>query len=202
MKRLTMVLGRGGTTLIAISLALLLVSFVPQPQYSQSSGSAPLSPERFTIAFSQADLTPQDQLEITVTVEGTIKIYLLEISNPAQILIFRDDDFNITEVQQRTEELERMVQEILDGPSDKIVWERNAKDGKFTRIYIPTKVINTTVVIYNPSSETANVEHSISLKSSLAPTEKVQTIAYVTGPIGILLAIPWLLDSWKQRKHK
>ena len=202
MKRLTMVLGRGGTTLIAISLALLLVSFVPQPQYSQSSGSAPLSPERFTIAFSQADLTPQDQLEITVTVEGTIKIYLLEISNPAQIIIFRDDDFNITEVQQRTEELERMVQEILDGPSDKIVWERNAKDGKFTRIYIPTKVINTTVVIYNPSSETANVEHSISLKSSLAPTEKVQTIAYVTGPIGILLAIPWLLDSWKQRKHK
>jgi hypothetical protein len=70
------------------------------------------------------------------------------------------------------------------------------------RAYIPTRVINATLVLYNPSSETVPVEHTVSLKSSLAPTEKVQTITYFAAPIGIILAMPWLLNVWKQRKQK
>jgi len=42
----------------------------------------------------------------------------------------------------------------------------------------------------------------VTLTSSLAPKEKVLTIAYFAAPIGIILAIPWLLNFWKQRKTK
>ena len=202
MKRLGLILERSGTTLIAISLAFLLVSVVPQPQYSQSSGSGSMYPGNFGSAFTHQNLTPQDQLEITVSVNGTIKVYLLDVCTPSQPVSSGDGDFNVSQIEESVKELQRMIQEILDGQPDKIIWEYEVTSGTFSRTYIPTKIINATVVTYNPTSEIVNVEHSVSLTSSLAPAEKSQTIACILAPTGILLALPWLLDSWKQRKHK
>ena len=69
MKRWTIILGRAGTTLIAISLALLLVSIIPQPRIATSSGSVSLSPDAVVVAFNHPNLTPQMTLNVSVTVD-------------------------------------------------------------------------------------------------------------------------------------
>jgi len=190
-KRWKTILGRGGTTLIAISLALLLVSIIPQPQMSRSEGYGPLSPEQVQIAFHSQNLNPQQEVEVAVTVEGALKVYLLEMSVELQFVsgIF-DYGFNLTD-----------LQELLEEHPDRIIWEREVENGEYQRSYTPTRVMNATVVFYNPSSETAIVEYNVALKSSLAPGDKVRNIAYCTAPIGLILAIPWLANIWKQRKQ-
>jgi hypothetical protein len=192
MKRWTTVLGRVGTVLIAISLALLLVSLIPQLQLSTTKGGMPISPEHFSIVFTPGSLTPQQEVQIAVTVEGTLTVYLLEINVEFQFVNGTFDyNFNLTD-----------LQELLTEHPDQIIWEREVENSYYERNYTPTRVTNATVVVYNPSSETAYLEYNVALKSSLAPGDKVRTIAYCAAPIGIILAIPWFLNVWKQRKQK
>jgi len=193
MKRWTTVLGRVGTVLITISLALLLVSLIPQLQLSSSKGSMPISPEHMQIAFNSQNLNPQQEVQVAVTVEGTLKVYLLEISIELQIVNGTFDyGFNSTD-----------LHELVSDHPEQIIWEDPVENGNYKRSYSPTRVMNATVIFYNPSSsETARVEYDVALESSLAPGDKVRTIAYFAAPIGIILTIPWLLNSWKQRKQK
>ena len=192
MKRWTTVLGRVGTVLIAISLALLLVSLIPQLPLSTARGGTYLSQDQFSIVFNPGDLTPQQEVQVAVTVEGTLRVYLLEISVEFQFVNGTFDyDFNLTD-----------LQKLLAEHPDQIIWEREVENSYYKRNYIPTRVTNATVVFYNPSSESAYVEYDVALKSSLAPGDKVRTIAYCAAPIGIILAMPWFLNVWKQRKQK
>ena len=193
MKRWTTILGRGGTTLIAISLALLLVSLIPQITLISYSGGTSVSPEQVSTTNSQV-LNPQQEVQVAVTVEGTLTVYLLEINVEVQFVngTFFDYNFNVAD-----------LQELLQEHPDRVIWEREVENGDYKRSYTPTRVMNATIVFYNPSdSETAYVEYDVALKSSLAPRDKVRTIAYCAAPIGIVLAIPWFLNSWKQRKQK
>jgi hypothetical protein len=61
--------------------------------------------------------------------------------------------------------------------------------------------MNATLVFYNPSSADAILDYEVTLTSTVAPGEKVRNIAYWAAPIGIILALPWLLNMWKQRKQ-
>lgn len=188
MKRWTNVLGRGGTVLLAISLALFLVSLIPQINLATSAGVMPLAPKQ-VYANSYRALTPQQGFRVNVTVEGTVNVYLLEVgteeTQPGVSTLFA----NATE-----------LQDFLDANPDLIIWEYDLENGHFDRSYTPTKVISATLVFYNPSSNDATVDYSVILTSTVAPGEKVRTIALWTTPIGLILAIPWLANLWKQRK--
>ena len=191
MKRWITILGRGGTTLVAVSLALLLVSVVPQLQYSSDGGNTTFSPEQIEVMFTTTEFTPQQELEVTVTVEGALKVYLLDMSVQFQFFNGGGYAFELSE-----------LQEFLENHSEGIIWEYDIENGTFSRTYTPTRVMNATVIFYNPNPETAQAEHYVSLKSSLAPANKVQNIVIFGAPIGILLALPWLLNLWKQKEHK
>lgn len=191
MKRWKIILGRGGTTLIAISLALLLVSIIPQPQVSRSGGSGSFAPGSVNVMFNRQDLTPQMQLNVAVTVdEGSLKVYLLNIDlefSPSM----GSYRFNATD-----------LEKIVDEDPERILWEREVGNGRFERSYSPTRIVNASLVMFNPNSETARFDYQVTLTSSLAPGEKVRNIAYVAAPLGIVLMIPWFLNWWKQRKNK
>jgi len=192
-KRWATILGRGGTTLIAISLALLLVSLIPQIQMMSSEGSGRLPPGGMQILFYQQNLNPQQELEVAVTADGPLTVYLLEINielefSPNTGFVQR---FNETDLQQ-----------ILQENRDLIIWEDTVENGDYRRSYTPTRIMNATAVLYNqPDSESVYVEHDVALKSSLAPGDKVRTIAYFAVPIGVILMIPWLVNMWKERKQ-
>jgi hypothetical protein len=193
MKRWTTVLGRVGTVLIAISLALLLVSFIPSIQMHTSEGSGSLGPGGINILLNAQSFNPQQEIEVAVTVEGTVTVYLLEINLE---LNFRPDagfgyNFNSTD-----------LQEFLEEHPDQVIWKHEVENGDYKRSYTPTRVMNASLIAYNqPDSEIAYLEYNVALQSGLAPKDKVRNIAYWAAPIGIILALPWLLNMWKQRKQ-
>jgi hypothetical protein len=187
MKLWKTVLGRGGTTLIAISLALLLVSLIPQTQSSSTRGGGGVTAGQLRIIFSPGTITPQEELQVNVTVEGTLTVYLLEIYTRPQ----SNYGFNLTD-----------LQELLKDHPEQVIWEPEITNSSYKRNFVPSRIMNATVVVYNTGSETATLDYDVALKSSLAPGDKVQTIAYFAAPIGVVMAVPWLLSGWKQRKNK
>jgi hypothetical protein len=190
MKRWKNLLGRGGTVLISISLALLLVSLIPRTELGSSMGTMPVSPDAVFTPYSRT-LTPQQGLRVKVTVEGVLNVYLLELGNgepPGTNMRFA----NSTE-----------LLDFLETNQSLIIWSSpKLENESFERSYSPTKVTNATIVLYNPSSDQTQLDWEITLTSSVAPGEKVRTIAYWAAPIGILLAIPWLAEIWKHRKQE
>jgi hypothetical protein len=191
-KRWVNVLGRVGTTLIAISLALLLVSFIPSTQISSSKGSGGVQPGQFMVVFSPGTITPQEEVQTAITVNGTLNIYLLAVNIQFQFINGNFSyNFNLTD-----------LQELLEEHPEQIKWQHEVENSHYERNYNPTKVMNATVVAYNQGSETAQIEYDVALESILAPGDKVRTIAFVAAPIGVIMAVPWLLDLWKQRKKK
>jgi hypothetical protein len=195
MKRWTIVVGRGGTTLIAISLALLLVSLIPQINLMTLGGSMTISPGMVQATNSRL-LNPQQGVQIKATVEGTINLYLLEISSGQ---IFPGTGGGM--VLANATDLQEILDAFLDANPSLIIWDYNLEDELFDRSYTPTKVMNATLVFHNPSlDEVATVDYELSLISTVAPGEKVRNIAYWAAPIGIVLAIPWLVNIWKERK--
>ena len=208
MSRRTTILGRGGTVLIAISLALLLVSLIPSTQTNQydhrtdvpSKTTTPLSlhdlPSPFISYFDRV-LTPQQGLQMSFTANGTLDVYILEVD---YMTIFnwlnfhRDEpssDFNVTS-----------LEAFLEEYTNSIGWQQQIDSEQIDYTYIPTKVTNTTIFFANPSSDNIRVYHTLAIISLVAPSNKVLNIALWTTPIGIILAVPWLANMWKQRKHK
>jgi len=209
MSRRTTILGRGGTVLIAISLALILVSFLPSQQMGSGDGITDVSAgtfsplNRFPPFFAPLNsyydtvLTPQQGVELELTANGTITAYILEVNTQTI--------FNWISEQQQVPARDLNVtrlEEFLEAHPNAIGWQHEINKETIKHTYIPTKVTNVTIVYSNPSSENIGVNHSYSEKTFTAPSNKVRDIAFWTTPIGIILAIPWLLNNWKQRKHK
>jgi hypothetical protein len=192
MKRWTIVVGRMGTVLIAVGLALLLVSLIPQINLVSFSASTGVSPGMVRATSSRV-LNPQQGIRIRATIEGTVNLYLLEVSS-GQIFpgtggpIF---SANATD-----------LLEFVDANPNLIIWNYTLENESFERSYIPTKFVNATLVFHNPSlDEEAKVDFDLTLLSTVAPGEKVRNIAYWAAPIGVVLAIPWLVNMWKERKQ-
>ena len=191
MKRWTTLSGRGGTVLITISLALFLVSLIPQIQLGTSGGRMPVPPEQVYIPEVALTLTPQQGLQVTVTVEGTLNIYLLEVSIQELNLEIGTPLSKVTD-----------LQELLDANLDLIIWNHTVNNGSYERNYVPTRVMNATLLFSNPSLDYVTVDYDITLTSNIAPGDKVRNIAMWTTPIGFILALPWLANLWKQRKQR
>ena len=204
MKRWIALLGRGGTILIAISLALLLVSLIPSARTVPIVNTTELAPDTFTPlrtfpppleSFFERRLTPQQELEMEFTTNGTVTVYVLEtdvqsilnwISEQKQIFA---RDFNHTR-----------LEEFLEAHPGSIGWESEIHD-EIEYTYVPKTVTNATIILANPSSDTVNVLYHVTTTNIIAPADKVRTIALVTTPLGLILAIPWLANIWKERKQ-
>ncbi|RLI44751.1 hypothetical protein DRO69_06680 [Candidatus Bathyarchaeota archaeon] len=194
MKRWKIFLGRGGTVLIAIGLALLLVSLIPSAQVGSFTVSGwIIFPKRFETSF-EGVLTPQQGLQVTITANDTLTVYILEVRaytlyewinehHPEKEMTF---DFNVTN-----------LEEFLETNPDKIGWQKEMREGKIE--YVPTKVTNATLVFSNPSSNYIRVDYEGSMISLVAPGTKVRNLAQWTIPIGFVLTLPWLTQLWKEK---
>ena len=184
-------LGRIGKTLVIVSLVLLLVTVWPQILTRTTEGYWTLSPEQTRIGFNQQDFIQQQELKITVTVhDDFLKVYLLDMSVD-YAFIKEMDRFNATSLQQ-----------FLTGHSDQVLWDRELEEGQYEWRYTTTEIIDATIVFYNPTSEDSVVGYKVLVYTSLAPGDTVQKLAFCATLIGIELALPWFLTSWKQRKSK
>ena len=185
MKRWIIFLGRGGTVLLSIGFALLLVSLFPSAQLVSTGGSGSTIPEMFETHFEHV-LTPQQGLEITITADGTLTVYLLEVSS--QTIYNWIGGYNTSIAR---------LEEFLEANPGSIGLYREMSEGEIE--YIPTKVTNATLILSNPSSERINWEFEASITAMLAPSTKVRSLSLWTIPIGFVLALPGLVQLWKER---
>jgi hypothetical protein len=184
MNRWTLLLGRGGTVLISIGLALLLVSFLPSAQLGTVGGSGRVPPDFFFDLFERV-LTPQQGLEVTINASGTLNVYILEVSTQT----LHD---GITGVWNVTN-----LDAFLTGHPDAIGRQQALRDG--TIEYIPTTVTNATLLFSNPSSEAVDYDFEVSIQAIVAPGTKVRNHAQWLLPIGFVLALPWIAQLWKEK---
>jgi len=200
-RRWIILIGRGGTVLLAIGLALLLVSFIPAAQTGNFSGDIGVFPKRFELLGMQLVLTPQQGLRLTVTANGTLNVYLLEVNawqtltdwinneRPPQ----NGDFYNITN-----------LDAFLEANPNTIGWQTNVNNGMVEHEYVPTRITNASVIISNPSSEYVRASYEGSITGFVAPVSKVRTLATWTIPAGLVLALPWLtgLLRTKTKQHE
>jgi len=198
MKRWIIFLGRGGTVLISIGFALLLLSLIPPAQLGSSSGGGGVGPKMF-LTFSEYVLTPQQSLEVTINASGTLTVYILEVSTQtlydwiSELYSKQETPFfdynNITR-----------LEEFLKANPNSIGSQKEMCEGKIE--YIPTKVSNATLIFSNPSSDSITVSYEAAMTAIVAPGTKVRTLAQWAIPIGFVLVIPWLARWWKERTRQ
>jgi len=195
MKRWIIFLGRGGTVLIAIGLALLLVSLIPPAQLGTYGGSTFVAPKTFDpLSYYEPILTPQQGLQITITANDTLTIYILEVRTQTLYDWINEHHpepyvgslWNVTN-----------LEEFLEANPNSIGRQEEMREGKID--YVPTKVTNATLIFSNPSSNYITVDYEVSITTLIAPGTKVRNLAQWAIPIGFVLALPWLTQLWKEK---
>jgi hypothetical protein len=191
MKRWASLLGRGGTVLIAISLALLTISIIPPLQTGSFSATTPVGAKSFKISPLDMVMSPQRGWQVTVTANSTLDVYILEVS--AQAL-------GTSEPQQGppSDYPVATLEEFLETNPDSIGRHEEISEGRIT--YSPTKVTNATLIFSNPGLHNIAVDYEGKILTFIAPATRLQNISLWITPIGFILAIPWLSSLWKQRK--
>jgi hypothetical protein len=188
MKRWIIFLGRGGTVLVAVGLALLLVSFIPSSQLTTHGGSTAIPPKWGQPLFEQI-LTPQQALQITITANGTIDAYILEVSSQFLYQGVNNDFLDITD-----------LEKFLEANPSSVGWYDKVNNETKKDEYTPTKVTNSTLVFSNPSSEYIPVDFEVSITSQIAPGTKVRNLAQWIIPVGFILSLPWITQIWKRKR--
>lgn len=202
MKLWKVLISRAGTVMVAAGLALLLVSLIPPARTTSFSSADQVPPETFRPLgssvgpFADANitsysrffstLTPQQELKVDLSCNGTVDVYLLKINLESLMNTFGSESSVAS------------LEEFLQANPDVIGWQGEILDG--TLDYIPTQIINATILFSNPSSNTISVAYDGSVFSLIAPTGKAQTLGIFAIPIGFVLTLPWLQDFRKSRK--
>jgi hypothetical protein len=181
MKRGIVVLGRFGTVLFVIGLAMFLLSLIPAAQTGGFGGTCNIRPRLFewNPPFSMM-LTPQQSLRVNVEANTTITVYMLDV--------------NATYLLEQTERNSSKLLQFLENNPEVKLWQKETTGGKATlEEYIPPKIINLLLVFSNFGSQTANVTYEITISTVIAPGRRVLTPAQCLIPIGVVLAAPWFI---------
>ena len=213
-------LGRTGTVILMVGLALVLVSLPPPASPSQSKHAGSISPEEYEIEHSGV-YRPQTGFQISVESTDNVRVYLLGVS-PLEF-----DNWK-TQVREAYPDLDDMLLDSfvvplifvreaypdLDVPQIwdimDIVWNISVLDkglqthpeivlwqsppsSTLSHEFFPADVLTITVIVANPSTGNVTVETEIRDLTVLAPKERVTLPALLLISIGIALAIPWLI---------
>ncbi|MEA2090292.1 MAG: hypothetical protein U9O89_06000 [Thermoproteota archaeon] len=197
MKRWSVFSGRLGTVLLAVGFALLLISLIPPARIGFSTAAVTtLSPRTFHYPWTRV-ATPQRGVEITAKANGTLDIYLLDVSHEYlfQWVLEQNHDvlpYNLS-----------MLEDFLAAhPNCELEPRRQIQDDEIEFGYTPTKVTNVTLVLANPTAQAVEVDFEIRTVSLIAERKRVLTPAQWMIPVGFILTVPWLISWWKERKRQ
>lgn len=195
-RRWIALLGRVGTVLLVIGLALTVVSLIPPARTGfRGSSSGTLGPARCKITSYSDVYSPKYGLQLSVESSNPIYFYLLDVR--AHELVdwvkdwYTEHFLNLTELDiQRRVYNNSVLEAYLQAYPESILLEETV-DGEWSRNFFPTKVANATLVVSNPSLNRVDVSIEFGGIAALAARERVLTPAQWLIPLGILFAIPW-----------
>jgi hypothetical protein len=214
-------LGRIGTVILAIGLALLIAWLIPSGSGSWSGWSQPIEPEQYIIERLGV-YSPQTGFQISVESTDNIRVYLLGVNSveldnwrtsvreaypdlddmwirifPVPLVFVREaypdlDDPQIEDIMDIVWNVAVLDKGLQTHP-EIILWDP-PPSSSFSRELFPADTLDIMAVVANPSSNTVEVETRITDLTALAPKERVILPAILLISIGIALAIPWLIS--------
>jgi len=218
-------LGRIGTVILMIGLALLVFSLIPSGARYEPGGSQPIGPEQYMLEELWV-YSPQTGLQISVESTDNVHVYLLGVS-PVEldnwITLLREtypdsDPYLEMFIYSHTVPLiffheaypEETHLSLNDSQTLSMLWNIAVLDKglqtypeiilwdpppgiSFSHELLPADVLHIMVVIANPSSNTVEVDWKVKEIAAVAAKERVIVAARLLIPIGIALAIPWLI---------
>jgi hypothetical protein len=214
-------LGRIGTVILAIGLALLIAWLIPSGSGSWSGWSQPIEPEQYIIERLGV-YSPQTGFQISVESTDNIRVYLLGVNSveldnwrtsvreaypdlddmwirifPVPLIFVREaypdlDDPQIEDIMDIVWNVAVLDKGLQTHP-EIILWDP-PPSSSFSHELFPANTLDIMAVVANPSSNTVEVETRITDLTALAPKERVILPAILLISIGIALAIPWLIS--------
>lgn len=189
-------LGRTGSVLLVVGLALALVSMIPSaPLGFTSSSWFTLQPRKYFVHFQTIVCSPQTGIRVSVTSNVSLQLYLLamhhlQLNEWARSWVMENfPDLNESEIWQgiyNATVLEAFLQMHLE---DVLLNETVNRDQPVD--FFPSKVTNVTVVISNPSLMRVDVDVDVGGITTLAAKERVVLPAEVLIASGAILVLPW-----------
>jgi hypothetical protein len=214
-------LGRIGTVILMIGLALLVAWLIPSGNGSWSGFGQPIEPEQY-MTQELGTYSPQTGLQISVESSDNVRVYLVgvsqgELDNWRTLLseAYPDlemfgDFYTIPLIFFHEAYPEEILPDLEDPLTWDMMWDIAVLDrglqahpeiilwgpppsSTFSHEFFPTDVLPIWVIVANPSPDTVTVEIKVWDLTALAPKERVILPAILLISIGVALAIPWLI---------
>jgi len=212
MKRWAILLGRTGTTVIAIGLALFLVSLIPPttinglgynpPGTISLNGPWPAPnigyPSNAWGSVYEGVLTEPQTLRVNIWANASLNVYMLEVSSSTidnwinKTFSGSVDFSNIT-----------YLDRFLDLHPSVIGWQGEINNGTIAFEYTPKRIVDILLVVSNHSPDPVGISsYELLWFSSVAPASKVQTSSEFAIPIGVAFTLPYLGNLLKAKKKR
>ncbi len=210
MKRSLLLLGRFGSVMIFVSLAILLSSGIGPITVNGSSSSGTIPANSFNIlqgplftpyyySNSLQNLNPQNAVLISINATYPVKAYLMN-GNRAVLENWIRTNHPEQPANQNNSPKTAILDEFIQANPSLILWQGQGKNIRLD--YSPTEIVNLTVIVSNPNGNSVNINHSENIEYGFASISRMRSIAIWTLPIGLLFALPWTSFRIKQRRIK
>jgi hypothetical protein len=151
--------------------------------------------------YYESVLTPQQGLSVSISANGTFKAYLLEVNSQT---IY--NWINETHPQSPTPEPfqfwnETYLTEFIEANPQTVAIYKEIINGEAKMAYTLTKITNVTLVFHNPNPGFIEFNFEGSVLLTMAPKGTMQTLSQTTIPIGFVLILPWIINSYKMKKE-
>ncbi len=199
-KRLTTILGRTGAVLMAAGLALVLLSMIPprKVEMSDFSGAKVLESETFTIddTYIQEPLTPQNGLYLSIQANSSITLYVLNLGKEYVYgwILARFPESLLSSTLNGS-----ILEEFLNAHPDSVARRGDVVSEAVVQ-NVPARLMNVTVVFSNWGTQAASISYHGKLLNFIVPSERALNPAKFAVPVGLVLAVPWLVSARKRIK--
>ena len=197
MKRQFYWMGRAGTVLLVVGVAVALVTFIPPAGGSTIGASGRFPP----IAMSEVMnfpylITPQQQIKLTVEAEGLVLVHILEVSQDyllewiiERFPELRPGELNIT-----------VMEAFLDAHPDSVIF--TDEDRTISWVFTPKRLLKVIAVMTNVDDDPSGVSYEWRVERStiLVPVELSLPQSLVLVTLGIVLALPWTVSTVSTRR--
>jgi hypothetical protein len=200
MKRWAVLLGRCGTTVIAIGLALFLVSIIPHVQIDSFSTAYYVPSPSFSKGWYPVYMVALTELQtvrfIVTAANGTLNVYVLKVTDQA-VLDWINQTYGAHYFSNVT-----CFDRFLDSHPASVAWKGEIHNGTISGEYVPTKITDITLVISNHGPNDVDANYSGVVFGSVAPVSKVQTLSEFAIPVGVAFTLPWLSNLLRAKKRR
>jgi len=197
--RLVTLIGRIGTVLMAVGLALVLVSLIPTGQETYgSSYSQVLAASHFSLAEQFISLSSQRGIHVKIQTDNELRIYVYANHSMSIMSWISEHLPDPNNYSQQDETF--MLDAFLGNHTQLVESERNVV-GIVEFDYIPSRLIDDVTLIFaNYGGSSTEYQHWISIIRTVGPGQKLQTIAEVVMPLGLVLAAPWVISATRRKR--